>query len=59
MVQHMQGWAWQSDRDMKGWCLGGQLDLLIVNQDHVANHDNEDFPEPPIEFCLFLRNLSR
>ena len=52
MVQHMQGWAWRPDQDMKEWCRGGQPDVLIENQDDGPNRDNEDFPGPPQEFCL-------
>ena len=43
---------------MKEWCLGGQADP-IKNQDDGPNRDNENFPEPPKEFCLFRRTLSR
>ena len=39
-----------------GWCLGGLPDLLIENQDDGPNRDHENFAEPPIEVCLFLRN---
>ena len=48
----MQGWAWRPDRDMKEWCLGGQPDLMIENQDDGPNRDNEGFPEPSIELCV-------
>ena len=58
MMQFMQAWAWRLDRDTKGWCLGSQPDLLIENQDDGPDRDNENFPEPPIAFCLFLRKLS-
>ena len=57
MVQYMQGWAWRPDRDMMVWCLGGLPDLLIENQDDGPNRDHENFAEPPVEVCLFLRNL--
>ena len=45
MLRHMQGWAWRADKDMRGWCLGGQPGLLIENQDDGPNRDNEDFPK--------------
>ena len=44
---------------MKGWCLGGQPDVLIEIQDDGPHRGNEDFLEPPIQLCLFLRNFSR
>ena len=59
MMQFMQGWEWRPDRDTKGWCLGSQPDLLIENQDDGPNRDNENSLEPPIAFCLFLRDISR
>ena len=47
----MQGLAWRPDKDIKGWCLGGQPDL-IEKQDDEPNFDSENFPVTLGGMCL-------
>ena len=41
---------------MKAWLLGGGPDLLAENEGDDLAHDNEDFLEASIGFCLFLHD---
>ena len=54
MVQYMQGCAWRPERDMKGWCLGGQPHLPAENHDGEPNLDNEDYLSHQSNFVCFF-----